>query len=203
MYLEKGLFTWLFLSFILATIFGTLFHEAGHFFVAKWLGYDAVIHYGSTRIIGSGPGYTEHDFWITLGGPVQTMFTGSIGLILILTLYKTFQSKSNLLLWQWVLLFMSLFWLRQPANLFTWVLGYFIKGRISKAGDEIQLARYLGLPNWSIVVFTAVIGSVILYIILFRYVPKKQRLTFVASGLAGGTAGYILWLKYLGKLILP
>ena len=45
---NKKLFLYLTLTFIVATVVGTLSHEFGHYIVAKSLGYDADIHYAFT-----------------------------------------------------------------------------------------------------------------------------------------------------------
>jgi hypothetical protein len=89
MNINPRLFLFLFLSFILAAIVGTLSHELGHYAVAEWLGCDAVIHFGSMGIIDSGSvpeGRTSHGLWITFGGPLQTVLTGSIGLMFFFVL---------------------------------------------------------------------------------------------------------------------
>ena len=198
------LFIWLFLSFICATVVGTLTHELGHYVVAEFLGYDADIHYGSMRIVKAPIAGKQSDgFWITSGGPIQTMLTGSIGLILIFINRKSFIVSNALSGWQWFLIFITLFWLRQTANFTTWLGGYLFKGSFSTRGDEIRLANYLGLSNWTILSFTGLIGLSVLTIIALKVVPLKQRLTFMASGLFGGIVGYILWLEVLGKIIIP
>ncbi len=203
MYLDMRLFIWLFLSFICATVMGTLTHELGHYVVAEFLGYDADFHYGATGIV-KGPvnGKPSDGFWITSGGPIQTMLTGSIGLLLILICRKSFSLSIALSGWQWFLVFIALFWLRQTANLWTWIGGYLLRGNFSGRGDEILLAKYLGLSNWLILTFTGLIGWTVLTIITFKVVPVKQRLTFLVSGLLGGIVGYILWLDVLGKVII-
>lgn len=204
MYLDMRLFIWLFLSFIFATVVGTLTHELGHYVVAEFLGYDAEIHYGATGIVKAPVnGKPSDSFWITLGGPMQTMLTGSIGLVLIFINRKSFSVSKTLFGWQWFLIFIALFWLRQTANLTTWIGGYLLRGNFSGRGDEIRLAKYLGLPNWLILSFTGLIGLTILTVIIFKVVPVKQRLTIIVSGLFGGIVGYILWLDVLGKVIIP
>ena len=113
------LFLKLFFAFILMTIIGTLSHEFGHCVVAQYLDYEVVLHYASmnwfpksTQIIGKNDA-----FFITLGGPLQTIITGTTGLILLFIFRKSFYSKEKLFLWQWIMIFITLFWLRQLANL--------------------------------------------------------------------------------------
>ena len=45
--LDPKLLLYLVLSFILATIVGTLSHEGGHIAAAKYYGYETTLHYGS------------------------------------------------------------------------------------------------------------------------------------------------------------
>lgn len=40
--------------------------------------------------------------------------------------------------------------------------------------------------------FTALIGIIILAVVIFKFVPIKQRLTFMAAGLVGGVTGFVL-----------
>ncbi len=206
MSIDKRLFIWLFIAFIIATIIGTLTHESGHYIVAKCLGYDAGINYYSTWWAKSSPNQVVNpsdDFWFTLGGPIETMLTGTIGLVFLFSFRKSFASATKLSSGQWFLVFVSLFWLRQTANLVLWVGGYFFTGKFSQRGDEIILAHYLQLPDWTISTLTAIIGTVVLTIITFKFVPTKQRPTFIASGLTGGITGYVLWLVLFGKYLMP
>jgi drug/metabolite transporter (DMT)-like permease len=187
------------------TTIGTISHEFGHFISAKILGFNSKINYGATILEDNANKImSEKEYFIfTLGGPIQTIFTGSLGLLALYHCRKTFIRVEKLSFRQWFFIFISLFWLRQLANLFTWILGFFIKGKFSERGDEIKLARYLNLPNWTIISSTALIGFLILTIIIFKFIPKKERLIFIFSGLFGGISGYILWLHLLGKILMP
>lgn len=53
---------------------------------------------------------SKNGFWMMLGGPFQTMFTGTIGFFLILFIRKRHQYASKLS--HWICLFLALFWLR-------------------------------------------------------------------------------------------
>ena len=69
--MDKKLFIVLFLSFIAATVIGTVSHEFGHYIVAKYFGYDAQIHYASTHWQSPDPNnpiVTGFPIAITLGG---------------------------------------------------------------------------------------------------------------------------------------
>jgi hypothetical protein len=203
MIVDKKLVLYLSLGFILATVAGTLSHEWGHYMVARSLGYKVAINYASTYLT-EGPYPTPaHLFRITLGGPVQTMLTGTVGLLLLFLFRKSFQSRQQLSFPQWGLIFITLFWLRQTANLAVGLGIFLFKGRLSESGDEVELARHWHLPGETISIITGLLGAVVLAIVIFTFIPARQRLTFVIAGLAGGVAGYLLWLKWLGPVIMP
>jgi hypothetical protein len=110
--------------------------------------------------------------------------------------------SNNITFAGWSLIFISLFWLRQVANLFMALLTYVNKGKVSPSGDEMELALYLNINIWTIQVGTGLIGLIVLFLIL-RLLPKTTVLTFLASGLLGGSLGYYLWLIKFGPAIMP
>jgi hypothetical protein len=206
MSLDKRLFIWLFIAFIIATVIGTLTHECGHFIVAKCLGYDAWLHYGSTGWKASSPNQVVNPsdgFWILIGGPFETMLTGTVGLALLFSFRKSFDNAIKLSFGQWFLIFVSLFWLRPTANLVAGLGRYLINGNFFNHSDEIKVAKYLKLPDLSISILTAIIGAIVLTIVIFKFVPANKRLTFIYSGIAGGITGYVLWLVLFGKYLIP
>jgi len=142
----------------------------------------------------------RQEFWIRLAGPLQTMLTGTVG---FLFLYHSPNPSVRLSFLQWVLIFLSLFWLRQSANFILWIGEYLYTGQFGTNGDEIKLSLYLHLPSWVMVSTTGLVGFIILAVVLFRFTPVSQRLTFILSGLIGGTCGYLFWLVYFGKIIMP
>ncbi|MGB1247984.1 MAG: hypothetical protein ACPG4Z_03805, partial [Chitinophagales bacterium] len=87
--------------------------------VAKVLGYDTILHYGSMNWYKDGIDAelitsTKDDFLVTLGGILQTIMTGIIGLILAI------YTKNKWL--KWTGIFLALFWSREIVNL---VIGLF------------------------------------------------------------------------------
>lgn len=204
-YFDKKLFAYLSLAFILMTIIGTLTHEYGHYITARILGFNSRINYGMTMPENNpnNPISPQESFIITLGGPLQTMLTGSLGMFLLYFYRKSFQQIESLSLLQWAFIFTSLFWLRQVLNMVTWLLFYFLNGKFGSRGDEIKIARHLELPKGSILVTTALIGALVLWKVVFKFIPKKVQLTFIVSGLVGGVSGYVLWLKLFGKIVMP
>ncbi|MFT5513364.1 MAG: hypothetical protein ACI8SE_001771, partial [Bacteroidia bacterium] len=164
------------LAFIAFTVIGTLSHECGHIAVAKVLGYHTTLHYASMNSYSSetmkriddrlnASKLTEsinddallkasfkpknHRLWITLGGPAQTMLTGLLGFFLLSKRRKTKRQKAYGLV-DWLLVFLSLFWLREVFNL-TMTLAYGYLGNktnyFAGNGDEIKISDALGLPS--------------------------------------------------------
>lgn len=197
----------LIITFVLFTIIGTVSHETGHYLAAKIVGLDVIVHYGSTSTIipddFDGIITKSELFLVTLGGPLQTIFTGTLGLSLLLYNRKKIISLKKLKIIHWFYIFLSLFWLRQSFNFITLITKYFIKGRYSKQMDEIKLARNLDIHDFSILIPTAFIGLLVAFYIISKYIPYNQRFTFIVSGLIGGILGFYFWLILFGKFILP
>lgn len=200
---QKRLFIFLIAGFVVFTIIGTLTHELGHYGMSRFLGYEAEITYAYTFLENADQIPLGDRFWITLGGPAETMVTGTIG-FLLLTLYgRAHLSSGNLSVKQWLLIFISLFWLRQAAVFFMLVAGYFFTGHLSQTQDEIKIALYWKLPELSVSAFTAIIGIIVLAVLIFKYIPARERFTFCVAGLIGGIFGFILWFKLLGEFLMP
>lgn len=203
MTIDKKLAAGLVPGFVLATIIGTLSHEWGHYIVARSLGYQTAINYASTYWLNGIYPTPADTFRIILGGPAQTMLTGTLGLCLLFLLRSYFQARQRLSFIQWCLVFMTLFWLRQTANLVVGIGIYLFRGHLSQGSDEVKLARYWQLPDETISIITGCLGALVLAIVVFKFIPQQQRLTFIIAGLLGGITGYMLWLKWLGPVIMP
>ena len=147
--------------------------------------------------------YKRAGIWITWGGPLQTMLTGTIGLILLILLRKRYFSSERLSFWLWFIIFITLFWLRQTTNFIMAISSAIIRGSFKGFGDESDLARHYNLPEWSISAITALIGVAILISVIFKFIPSKQRLTFIFAGLVGGISGFVFWLVLFGRMIMP
>ena len=142
------------------------------------------------------------DFLIRLAGPLQTVLTGSIGLFVLLFYRKRFFNGDNVTSTAWCFVFLSLFWLREPANFCMAIIRTLLSGSPTGNGDEIMLTYYLDWPLWSILSPLAVIGVGVLGLVLYL-LPKQTRITFMLSGLLGGTLGFGLWFFVVGKMVMP
>jgi hypothetical protein len=211
------------LGFIACVVLGTLSHEYGHISVAKWFGYETNLHYGSMNWYPSESDnesieeldlknglqlederreFMRHALLIHWGGPVQTMLTGSIGL-LALFLRKTKRRQAGMALWDWLFVFLTLFWLREVFNLSIQVLKGLFGYGWRPGGDEANISRALGLHSYTFPILFGIIGFIVALFIVFKVVPKRLRIQFIAGGLIGGAAGYFLWMTLLGPVLLP
>lgn len=139
----------------------------------------------------------------SIGGPLQTMLTGTLGLILLLRNRKNIYINGKIKLIGWVYIFLSLFWLRQVTNFLIAIASLIISKKTHISGDEMHLALLYKLPIWSIQTTTGIIGIIICGYIFFKIIPNAEKLTFIIAGLFGGIAGYYLWLIEYGKIIMP
>ncbi len=140
---------------------------------------------------------------VTVGGPLQTTLTGTIGLLILIWRRKSIY-KNGLKVLDWLAIFLSLFWLREIFNLVTSIGGELISPNGTWfSGDELHISQGLNLWSGTIPLILATIGIVITIYVVFRIIPKKIRLTFILSGFIGGIVGFILWMNIIGPKILP
>ncbi|MBZ9632637.1 hypothetical protein LB465_17805 [Salegentibacter sp. LM13S] len=221
-------------AFIVFTAIGTVSHEYGHILVAKYLGYETTLHYGSmnynsdlneelveiyiqneTAIENDGYFDKKNEYengikklqsnglWITIGGPLQTILTGLIGLTILL-IRKSQIRAFGLKIIDWLAIFLSLFWLREVFNLVTSV-GSEITSPVGSyfGGDEKFISFGLNLWEGTIPIILGFFGLLISLFVIFKIIPNRLRLTFILSGLIGGIIGFILWMDIIGPKILP
>jgi hypothetical protein len=145
----------------------------------------------------------SNGLWITIGGPLQTILTGLIGLT-ILFIRKSQIRAIGLNIIDWLAIFLSLFWLREVFNLVTSVGSEIISPVGSYfGGDEKIISLGLNLWEGTIPIILGLFGILISLFIIFKIIPNRLRLTFILSGLIGGITGFILWMDIIGPKILP
>lgn len=140
---------------------------------------------------------------ISMGGPLQTILTGTIAFLFLFGSNRKKKMEAPLTMPQWLLVFFSLFWLRQLANLFVGIVLFLYKGKWGTRGDESILSLSFQLPPYALDLFGGTIAAALLVYIVFRVIPKTLQLTFVLSGLLGGVFGFWLWMYAIGPIVLP
>jgi len=228
----KSFFLFL-LVFIICVPIGKLHHESGHYLAGKAVGINSRINYMSTIYTNSRSYYKEYfdlydknrdaiengrdfkdklvleklkwhhslnSFIFTLGGPLITILTGTIAFILLLRLYKKEKVLSPL---HYILVFLSLLWLRAPANLFTGLYYQINTGHLSRRGDEVKLSTYFYLNSQFFDLLLGGIGFLIGCIIIFKIIPLQHRLSFILAGLIGGNWAFYFWMYQIGPIVLP
>jgi hypothetical protein len=148
--------------------------------------------------------YIQESALITIGGPLQTLLTSIIGIFILLYRRQSILVR-GMQLWDWLALFSALFSLRFVSNLTLSVLSELWKpnGNYFGGRDEARLARSLDLPLGMFAIPLFIIGLVISLWVVFKVLPYKHRFTFIISGLTGGILGYLIWLDWLGPIVLP
>ena len=139
---------------------------------------------------------------ISLGGPLQTMLSGTIGVLMLLRYRKYFSASTKLNFKQWLIIFISLFWLRQIFNFIHSLFVFLLKGYFPSRNDEVKISVELGINKLSITSSTALIAIIILCLAL-KFIPIRQRLTFLISGLIGGIIGFYVWFYLVGPIVMP
>ncbi len=141
--------------------------------------------------------------FISMGGPVQTLLTGIIGLIILFLRRKSIHIK-GLKIIDWLAVFLSLFWLREIFNIVHSLGAEIISPNGSWfGGDEYYISKDLNLWPGTIPILLGTTGLLISVYIVFKIVPKNLRLTFILSGIIGGISGFILWMNIMGPKLLP
>lgn len=147
--------------------------------------------------------YVYEDFLVILGGPVQTMLTGTIGFAILWLNRKKIYRRYTLPFAAWVSIFLAFFWSRQLFNFIFSLDTIFTTQKIRFRSDEPRLSLYMDLPHWAFGLAAFITGSLIVRWVVFKVIPIRHRLTFILAGLAGSAAGWYLWMDKFGPVILP
>ncbi len=185
-----------FLCFLPMAAIGTVSHELGHVAAYHALGGSAVLHFASAEPVGV-PGSLLSIAISIAGGPLQTMITGTIGLICLWWL-----PREGLDYRKWIAMLLALFWSRETFNLLSGLLTYFSTGSAPWMGDEYRLAYMLGWGSWSVQLPLGLLGLAACALAIWR-IPKEWRIPVVAGGVPGSLVGFWIWMSLLGPMLLP
>jgi len=175
---------------------GTVSHELGHVAADYAVGGSAVLHYASATPVGIPDG----DFYrgITVaGGPLQTVLTGSLGLLALWWLPRTEMPPKK-----WLAVLAAAFWSREPFNMLAGFAFYARTGHSPTRGDEYRLATMLDLNPWALQIPLGLLGIAACTLILF-WIPKDWRLPLIVGGTAANVFGFAMWMGVLGPALLP
>lgn len=138
---------------------------------------------------------------ITWGGVLQTLFTGTLGFFLLWWSRRKQQWQDILLKREVWFIIMALFWSREVANL----LMALSDGSIDPNSnwDEVKISISANLPFWFFPILLGVLGLLVCMLVVFRFCPPSYRKELFIGGVLGSVIGGIIWLGFLGKLILP
>lgn len=142
-----------------------------------------------------------HAFWVTLGGPIQTILTSIIGLMILY--YRKSRKKDFFVLLDWLGVFLALFILREVFNWVFAMMKYLLYEKTNFNGDEFRLSQMLDLNEWVVPTMTLVPALLISLYIIFKVIPLKYRFSFIIAGLVGGILGFFIWLDWLGPQLMP
>ncbi len=147
--------------------------------------------------------YKHEDLYMRLGGPMQTMIFGTIGLLFLWFGREKIKTVQQLTFTNWLLVLLTFFWSRQPAILLQKFYYTAIGNNYHGRGDEENIARHLHLNEWSVITIWGITGGIILLWVMFYIIPLQQRFTFIIAGITGGLTGALLWFQILGPMLLP
>jgi hypothetical protein len=201
----------IFLFFFIAAPAGTLLHECGHALVALLFGFHPVVHYDWCSTISASDwqmvedgtkNYNEypHRFWITAGGPAQTLITGFTGMAALLVLSRrTVINAWNGTHLLWIVL--AYFHSRWVYNSLGILYKLYVSGKHSNA-DEVKLMRYWNIDiaagTWAMLLVACALLAYITFVLV-----KKNRWQLIVFGGAGSLAGGWFWLKWAGPVLMP
>jgi hypothetical protein len=201
----------IFFAFALAAIPGTLEHELGHYIAARAQGFDAEIHYGFTTVRnyrelieiaelnGTTIELSKKFNYNTLGGPIMTMLTGTVGILVLLMLRRrnTIDAYNPLHLF-WIIV--ALCWSRE---IYTASFGLYDHIMRNTCGsDETWLVAYYHISPWLAFITLFMVSFAICAWVCFGLV-QRHRWPLFFYGIAGSLAGAALWFGWLGRVLLP
>jgi hypothetical protein len=94
-----------------------------------------------------------------------------------------------------------LFWLRAAIDVWAKLFKLIFK-RFKYYSLDSSISYYLNMGKEGFPIIECLVVTTILFFVVFRFIPKQERFTFLLSGLIGGITGVYLWFFLIGKYIL-
>ncbi len=144
----------------------------------------------------------KEDIIITSAGPLISIAATLTGLLVLFLHRRKRNESGGLLIRQWLFVFLALFCIRGVVNLRTTFMAICF-GHSYGHSDEAKLSRLFGWYQGTLPLITETITITTLLLLLLYFTPRRQRLTFFAALLLGDVAVLLLWMLWLGPILLP
>lgn len=203
----------IFLFFFVAAIIGTIAHEFGHAIAGAIVGFKTSVHYAYTTCLNCFElsnaaktfrqlqEYEHRSILFTWGGPLQTILTGVIGIVLLL-----FMRRKELIdaynVKHLFALTLSFFISRNVFNEVFFLAKYFTSSKVSYRCDECKLLDYYDASPVVGHLTILLVACVVLWWVTFSLL-KKHRVQFIVWGGLGSLSGGLLWLYVIGEYMMP
>jgi hypothetical protein len=146
--------------------------------------------------------WRRHSYLVALGTIVFPIIIGTLGLIFLFVYKNNFKNATSLNFKKWIVVFLSLFWLRAAVDLWaTMVSSVFPSFKYYSIDSRISY--FMNMDKEGFPILECIMGTTVLFIVIFQFIPKQERFTFLLSGLFGGITGVYLWFYLIGKYLLP
>ncbi len=195
-----------FFIFSILTIVGIQTHEISHYIVADILKFKPLLHHSSVSFqfieMKNNKDYQFNELLIIIAGPLQTIFTGIFGFIM-LSYRRQYRLESKFTKLDWFAVFLTLFLLRQVFNLMTSLIKSVKISGVYFGGDEAKISEKLGIFHGTFGIITGTTALIICSITFFYFIPKTKRLNLILGATFGSIISYYLWSFYIGEIVLP
>jgi len=143
----------------------------------------------------------RNHFLVATGTFAFPLLIGMAGMIFLFKYKNKYTNHASLNFKKWILIFLSLFWLRAAIDVWAKLFKLIFK-RFKYYSLDSSISYYLNMGKEGFPIIECLVVTTILFFVVFRFIPKQERFTFLLSGLIGGITGVYLWFFLIGKYIL-